>query len=882
MRQHLRNFKKLFLLALLLQFTLKAGAINYYSRTASGFWTSPGSWSTVTYGDPTNTGTFPKKGDLVFIGDGHRIVMDMNAVCASVIVGQGASGQLEFSNYLSFTITIAGSLTINNGGIVNYSGNSSRTHNMFVSRHITNNGTLDLFSDNDDFVNLVFNSSVNSVISGIGTFELNNVTLSKNNRSFIMEAQVSTFENAIRNLILSSGVYIHANSNTFNMTSGASSVTIGTNAILRVPQGVVNAAPDGDYLYLEGGIEINGGTVVVGNANGLQGIHYRKTGAIIPYIDLSQGMLEVRGGITCASSDPDAQFSFTMSGGDVLLNSGSTGAAGPLFNINDVAGSSFTMINGKIVIQNPNTTPSLNTDFSLCGTEGTVNVFSGTVEFGNTFTNANAVFSFAPFPGVVQPNFHVTGAVSNAIVLCTAPNAVSDFQLLSLQIDANKIFDIRSIAGTAGDSKAMTLTNVMDGVNAFYNDGIFCARAGNVQFQSSEGQGMGGISNTVFYDLTVNNSYGLVINSNMEVGNLLQMSDGIIYSSATYPVVLNPTGNATIGSAISFVDGPVKKQVSSLLPQNITFPVGKGAAYRSVILNLQLNTTALTEFTTEVWNSSARNLGFTLPSDLLWVSDVRYFTIVPSNTNNLVSARLTLSYDTDDVVNDYMNLRVARDDGAGAWINSGGTATGNATGSITSGTFTSFNTLFTLSNPQSGLNSLPVEMISFRGKQQDHYNFISWSTASEVNSSHFELQRSFDGRNFETLSKITAAGNTTLTQNYSYRDYNVSRSAYYRLKQVDLDGAFAWSDIIMVAYSNTASILAYPNPSSNGQFSIRLQQTDDFNIVVSDMSGRILPLSFHRSGNELKPDSALSSGVYLIRTGSGADDVTRLVVAETE
>ncbi len=859
-----------------------ASAITYYSRSVSGFWTSPASWSTVTYSNATNTGTYPQKGDVVFIGDGHKIIMDMNAVCASVTVGQGMSGQLEFSDYRSFTMTIAGTLTINNGGIVNYLGNMSRSHNLFISRHIVNNGTLDFYSDSNDFVNIVFNSTVNSIISGAGAFDLNRVTLSKSGTAFTLEAQVVSFENSIRNLILNSGTFIHNNPGTFNFVPGSLSVTIGSTAIVRIPQGTVHFAPDGDYLYLEGGIELFGGTAIVGDSTGKCGIHYSETGVNSPFINITSGILEVHGGIMHKSADPLASIDFTMSGGNVLLNSGTDFAPGPLLEINDVPGSTFEMSNGTIVFQNPNQNPTSNTDFTICGTQGTINVTAGTIEFGNAFTAPNAVFSFEPFSAATYPNFKVTGAAANAITLCTAPGSTDDFRLLSLQIDANKTFDVRSISGASGDSKKMTLTFEMDGINAFFNDGNFIARSGSVQFEALEGQWISGGATTVFYDFTINNPYGLVINTNMEVSNLLSMTNGIIYSSALFPVVLNPTGNSTFGSTVSFVEGPVKKQVTSTAPQTITFPVGKNTSHRPVILNVEHNSTAMVDYTTELWNTSAGSLGLTLPADLRWVSDVRYYTIVPSSTSNLVSARVTLSYDTDDVVNDYLNLRVARDDGAGAWINTGGVGTANGTGSITSGTFTTFNTLFTLSNPITGVNWLPVEMLSFKGKQQENYNFISWSTASEINSSHFELQRSIDGRNFVTISKITAAGNTTQVQQYGYKDYAVSQSAYYRLKVVDLDGSYEWSDIIFVTQTDKAALLAYPNPTATGMFNIRLAKAEEVSIQVSDISGRIIPLSFIRTGSEFRPETALQPGVYIIRTGARASDVIRLLVADTE
>ena len=66
----------------------ESDAINYYSRQ-SGLWSVNSSWSTVGHGSFINTGTYPAKGDVVFIGDGHNISMNVNSITASITVGQG-------------------------------------------------------------------------------------------------------------------------------------------------------------------------------------------------------------------------------------------------------------------------------------------------------------------------------------------------------------------------------------------------------------------------------------------------------------------------------------------------------------------------------------------------------------------------------------------------------------------------------------------------------------------------------------------------------------------------------------------------------------------------------------------------------------------------
>ena len=84
---------------------------------------------------------------------------------------------------------------------------------------------------------------------------------------------------------------------------------------------------------------------------------------------------------------------------------------------------------------------------------------------------------------------------------------------------------------------------------------------------------------------------------------------------------------------------------------------------------------------------------------------------------------------------------------------------------------------------------LPVEISLFTGKHVYETNVLRWTTESERNSMNFELQRSNDGKNWETINTSIAGGNSSITLNYSYVDLNYPLSVnYYRLKQNDIDG----------------------------------------------------------------------------------------------
>ena len=104
---------------------------------------------------------------------------------------------------------------------------------------------------------------------------------------------------------------------------------------------------------------------------------------------------------------------------------------------------------------------------------------------------------------------------------------------------------------------------------------------------------------------------------------------------------------------------------------------------------------------------------------------------------------------------------------------------------------------------------------------------MTWSTADEINSSHFNIQRSLDNKTWTTLGRVNAAGNSQIIRNYEFIDENVyngkdSRlTAYYRLQAVDIDNQSRTSPIESVVFTGAGSkigseIAVYPNPSNIG------------------------------------------------------------------
>lgn len=126
---------------------------------------------------------------------------------------------------------------------------------------------------------------------------------------------------------------------------------------------------------------------------------------------------------------------------------------------------------------------------------------------------------------------------------------------------------------------------------------------------------------------------------------------------------------------------------------------------------------------------------------------------------------------------------------------------------------------------------LPVELIYFNGKTQDGENVLTWATSSEINNALFELEKSFDGVSFSTLKPFDRSaikGDSNYQIDYEYKD--VSGKAYYRLKQIDINGAFKYYNTVFInSDMEEGAPLVMPNPANN-------QLTINYNSKINQLS----------------------------------------------
>ena len=187
---------------------------------------------------------------------------------------------------------------------------------------------------------------------------------------------------------------------------------------------------------------------------------------------------------------------------------------------------------------------------------------------------------------------------------------------------------------------------------------------------------------------------------------------------------------------------------------------------------------------------------------------------------------------------------------------------------------------------------IPVELISFTSSVNGSNVTLSWVTASEVNNSGFEVQRkvgslqsSVNNSDFKSVAFVEGNGTTTETNHYSFEDKNLSSGKYsYRLKQIDFDGTYEYSDVIEVEINKPDAFSLsqnYPNPF-NPSTTIEFQIPSDgfvsliiYNTIGQEVS--TLVSEQQTAGNYSISFSAdrLPSGLYFYTLRSGEYNVTR-------
>jgi hypothetical protein len=452
--------------------------------------------------------------------------------------------------------------------------------------------------------------------------------------------------------------------------------------------------------------------------------------------------------------------------------------------------------------------------------------------------------------------------------------------------------------------------NVNVGGDWKMNGATFVPGVNTVTFNSSSvQQNITGTSATTFGKLAINNTFAtspqVTLAFPTTVNSQLTMTAGILQTSAATTLIMASGSTSNLGSSASFVSGPMQYNMAiNNINTTLNFPLGKSGLYGAAALTVRHTSATSYSYTAEIIPSSAGALGYTLDPTTERVSGLRYWLIqrgltasplVADNTGlttaGVNAPRLTLNYVAADQVTDPANLTIVKTKSAvpNTWFAIGGTASGTPAGSIamsvSSPNFDSFSD-FTFANLVGGTNTLPIELVSFTGKQNGSKIDLAWKTASELRNDHFEVEKSADGETFTLLGKVKGAGTTTQASYYAIDDYTpITGPNYYRLKQVDINGSYTYSNVIAVNFERTPefSVVVFPNPVENHVVGLLMETPTTEGAVflnVVDMNGRnVAAQQLEADGNLSREVSwslpgELASGVYILQARQNAKTIT--------
>ncbi|MBC7536818.1 MAG: T9SS type A sorting domain-containing protein [Ferruginibacter sp.] len=868
--------KNIYLLIFALIGILPASFSQVNSTASGGNWSDPGTWA---------GGTVPVNTDDVIVVDGAMVTLDVDATIVSLTVGQGVSGILEFEAITARTLTVTADVTINTGGIFRSSVSGTQTtHVLSANGNITNNGSLN-FSTNGNTAGaaIIFTGAANNSFSGTGiTTDVSAITIDKGtSEASVLELAVDNFSfqgsTSTPGVVQSFLTLVNGTfkiSGTFTMDNavftGTGAYTIPETAGLWLnnPNFTVNARAG--TANVDGTLQVDAGTMNIGTA-----VNNR-----LGYI--AGTVITINGGVVNVASRFSATTTFgiiyTQTGGILNVNTvGSTSVTRASFDIRNNDNSLFAMSGGLIVLQNPGISGSGPRDYF--NDASIINITGGTLQVGNALTTGAQTFFLAgKAPAIVIDNAtggHTVQLFDNLSVF--GNTTVNSGTTLNLddQVAGHNFIQIGSTitnGGTLNGTAASSLLSFSGTAAQTYGgDGVLTSPVANLELNNAAGLS---ITNTVATDITANQFF--------------MLSGDIITGVSTVAV---GTGTAALG-IFNYTSGTIVgkfKRWIAASTGNTDFPVGIVGATRTASIDFTQAPTIGGTLTAQ-WQSlypGANGLPLTEPGYPVLDSTASdgYWTVIAADgltdgiyTGTFTGTNITTVIDFTQVV------LVKRADASSPWTLDGThvPSTGSNTSPILSRTGMIGFSDFAIAGT-GNVSILPITVQYFKGSKLASGNLLDWKvTCTNTPSATMVLERSNDARKFSAINSVTATALRCL-QPFSYIDAAPNAGInYYRIKLIDADGKFAYSDIIALLNKEKGFdiVSMVPNPVQDiTVLNIASAVATKMSIVVTDAAGKrvaIRTISLVAGSNKVQLDfSNLSAGNYQV-TGytSGAEKKT--------
>lgn len=765
-------------------------------------------------------------------------------------------GNLQFRNSFSGT----GSFTNGNGGQLELQNGGPFSISTFdasaVGNTVTYTGYSNVSAFSGSYYNLVLNKSSGSLTFG-GDISIDN------------------------DLTIQSGIF----------QIGAVTADIGGDLIIEGGEftpdnasGETNLAGDvlmsgGEYDHNNGDVNFNGNVTVSGGAFSMAG----------------------------SGSTIDVAGTFNHNGGTLQLDAGTLTVP----NIYVAAGITFTVGGANV-----NSTGTAELDGTMV-----FNATNGTKSYNNIQVNASGTWSVTQDEG-----FTVSGDITNNGTFNGSPtygSAIYNLSSTSGTISGSNSLTIRNLLinspANITNEGVLTVTTTLNGSGTFNNGAnatltysgnnssgsnftitnFYASATGNtVVFNRDGDQQLRATSDSDnnYYNVHINTTAAgndVTLAGNITIDNQLTLTMGDLFLANNR---LTLADNATVsgGSADSFISlngsGVLRKEYSAVGGSN-AFPIGDNNDF-SPIISFTVNSATLgsnpyVEFDVTDANHPNRNTDNTGSGGddegktaTAYIS--RYWSINASDMSD-PSYTFTAQYIDDDVTGTEANMIGAlyRQPVGESFFDWHETGTVNPTNNqVTVTEADNWGDVYAMDNDE---DRLPVDLVYFNVAKDGNLVRLEWQTASEENNDYFLVERSQNGVDFHSILSVDGKGNTSGLVNYEANDVQpLNGTSYYRLKQTDFNGQFAYSAIKRVDFGHEELAFEFslsPNPISAGgrlkiNGSLGQQIHNGAHLYIYSRNGscvyqQALLSEWSEGQLEVELPASLHAGIYIVSIVSG-------------
>lgn len=359
----------------------------------------------------------------------------------------------------------------------------------------------------------------------------------------------------------------------------------------------------------------------------------------------------------------------------------------------------------------------------------------------------------------------------------------------------------------------------------FTNNGTFTAGSGTMNFTGNTATAnsfINGTSAIDFYNLTLNKSAnGIQLNKNINVSNLITFTSGDSLFLNNNIIDLGTTGSLSGESNSSRITGETGGYIQRTQTLNAPVAVNPGNLGIEITSSVNLGSTVIKRAHTVFQGKSIKRSMEIIPTNNTALDATLVFHYFPAELNGIPEPSLT----------DYSSN------------NSGGNWTAVTNSILNTGadiiTTTNVNSMKLFTLFFSGA-VLPVQLLYLKGKETGGAVQLDWATSAETENDHFDVEHSLNGTIFTKIGSVKGNGNCSQLQAYRFTDtYAAPGRNFYRLKQVDYNEHFIYSQTISLQLQPKISVIISPNPATSLiHVSIMSPVAEQKQIKLTDENGR--------------------------------------------